>query len=123
MFLIKCFNVSSSARVGKEPFFIHYDPDGLEWSFGSHPVLPVYLVGFQPSLVFAVPGRRILATSTKTLEIQKKGVKKYLPEVRREIEVRREMWMVEYVVRIFCAATASLGCARPKGGSRKRCST
>ena len=56
---------------------------------------------------------RILATSTKTLEIQKRGVKKYLPEVRREIEVRREMWMVEYVVQIFCAAPASLGCARP----------
>ena len=41
-------------------------------------------------------------------------MKKYLPEVRREIEVRREMWMVEYVVQIFCAAAASLGCARPK---------
>ena len=63
-------------------------------------------------------GHRILATSTKTLEIQKRGVKKYLPEVRREIEVRREMWMVEYVVQIFCAAAASLGCARPKGGGR-----
>ena len=49
-------------------------------------------------------GHKILATSTETLEIQKKGVKKYLPEVRREIEVRREMWMVEYVVQIFCAA-------------------